>query len=142
MVDHCGRDCRRGLKYKNVLSYEEDLLFRAAGKTVENKDLSNSFDLMKSTFSDLINESGAQVISAAGGAEYAQESAQWNNGVFTYSLKNGLINKKADLNNDQQIMLSELSEFLKHEVKHLTQGKQQPTSRAINRKQNVVIYAF
>src|SRR5204862_4603338 len=94
-----------------------DISFRAMPNTaVKQLGLENSFELMKELFSDLRKGNGATVISSAGGAEYAMEGAQWNNGVFTYCLLDGLKNKKADLNKDGKVMLSELQAFLNHQV--------------------------
>jgi len=105
-------------------------------KQLENKEnglgLKNSFELMQELFSDVRRGTGANIISAAGGAEFALEGDDWNNGVFTYSLLSGLKNKKADLNSDGNVMLSELQEYLQDQVFKLTQGKQKPTSRVEN----------
>lgn len=94
--------------------------------------LGNSFDLMKKMFADLRKSSGATVISAAGGMEYALEGNEWKNGVFTYCLLSGMKNKKADLNKDGKVMLSELQKYLKEQVPKVTNGQQQPTSRVEN----------
>ena len=69
--------------------------------------LQNSYELMKSLFTDLRKSTGSTVLSSAGGGEFALESEEWNNGVFTYSLLDGLKNLKADLNKDGKVMLSE-----------------------------------
>jgi len=71
-------------------------------------------------------------VSSAGGAEYAIESENWRNGAFTYCLLYGLSSKKADLNNNKMILLSELQEYLLFEVNKLTNGQQTPTSRVEN----------
>jgi hypothetical protein len=94
--------------------------------------LQNSFALMQELFSGLQQSNGTAMITAAGGRQYALEGAQWNNGVFTYSLLNGLTEKKADANNDGIINVSELRNFLFKEVVRLTGGSQQPTSRVEN----------
>jgi hypothetical protein len=60
------------------------------------------------------------------------EGAEWKNGVFTYCLLSGLKNKKADLNQDGKVMLSELQKYLKEQVPKVTNGRQQPTSRVEN----------
>jgi len=71
-------------------------------------------------------------VSSAGGAEYAIEGEQWNNGVFTFCLLKGLRENKADLNNDKVIVLSELQTFIQFEVNKITNGMQTPTSRVEN----------
>jgi WD40 repeat protein len=94
--------------------------------------LKNSFELMQELFSNLQKGSGAVVISSAGGAEYALESSEWNNGVFTYSLLEGIKTGNADVNKDKTITVSELREYVIQKVHKLTQGKQTPTSRKEN----------
>ncbi len=104
-------------------------------KTVRSKDgigLQNSFELMKELFADLRRNNGAVVISSASGKEYAFESAEWKNGVFTYSLIEALKNKKADFNKDQNTTVSELRDYVGKRVQELTAGKQNPTSRTEN----------
>ena len=109
----------------------ENLQFRAVtSTTVKTVGLSSSFELMKELFTDIRKSSGAMIISSAGGMEYAMEGEQWNNGVFTYCVLTGLANKKADLNKDGEIMLSEMNSYVREEVYRLTNGRQQPTTRA------------
>ncbi len=110
-----------------------EVKFRSVtGTTVKHVGLTNSFEMMKELFADIRKGNGTVVISSAGGAEYAMEGKQWNNGVFTYCLLKGLSEMKADYNGDKQVMLSELQKYLQTEVQRLTDGKQKPTSRAEN----------
>ncbi|MBK6524513.1 MAG: hypothetical protein IPG07_02570 [Crocinitomicaceae bacterium] len=83
-------------------------------------------------FNDLRRGTGATVISAAGGAEYAMESATWQNGLFTYCLLEGIQTMNADANKNGEIMLSELQAYIGKKVEELSQGKQMPTSRLEN----------
>jgi len=109
----------------------DDISFRAiTGTTVKQVGLNNSFELMKELFNDIRKSSGAMIISSAGGTEYAMEGDQWNNGVFTYALINGLKNKDADLNKDGRIMMSEVNRYVRAKVWELTNGQQKPTNRA------------
>ncbi|WP_075589868.1 caspase family protein [Labilibacter marinus] len=94
--------------------------------------LQNSFELMQELFTNLNRGSGAVVISAAAGDSYALESDVWNNGVFTYSVLNGLKNKEADTNKDGEVTVSELREYVINNVQDLTNGKQKPTTRQEN----------
>jgi len=89
-------------------------------------------DAIGELFQDLRRGSGAMVISAAGGAEYALESSEWNNGVFTYAVLDGLGNKSADRNGDGRVQISELRDHVAEVVKRLTAGKQTPTVRREN----------
>ena len=110
------------------------LVFRAVGdKTIQGKTgLENSFELMKYLFTDLRKNSGATIISAAGGTEVASETDEWKNGAFTFCLLNGLKNGLADADHDGKIMLSELKDYMYKAVPQLTGGKQQPTFRSEN----------
>ena len=92
----------------------------------------NSFELMKIMFADIRRGTGSTVISSAGGGEYAYETGEAKNGVFTYVLKNGISLKKADLNKDGMIMVSELRDYVTKTVSRLTKGSQNPTYRREN----------
>ena len=88
--------------------------------------------MMKELFTDLRRGTGTTVLSSAGGAEFAMESKDWKNGLFTYSLLFGLRNNSADLNEDGIIMLSELQLYVTDRVSKLSHGKQTPTTRIQN----------
>jgi len=105
-----------------------------------NFKVNQSFELMKELFTDLRRGSGAVVISSAGGAEFAYESAKWKNGVFSFVLIDGLISKTADLNKDGIIFISELREYVTNRVQKLTKGKQKPTSRRDNLETDYIIW--
>jgi hypothetical protein len=94
--------------------------------------LTNSFELMQDLFTNLNRGSGTVVISASAGKGYALESAEWNNGVFTFALRNGLGWKMADIDKNKIITVSELKMYMIHEVDRLTNGAQKPTSRKDN----------
>ncbi|MEQ6119982.1 caspase family protein [Reichenbachiella sp. MALMAid0571] len=111
-------------------------------KTVKSSNdlgLKNSFELMKEIFADMRNGTGATVISSASGTEFALESDQWKNGVFTYSVLNGMTSKTADMNRDAYISVSELKEYVFDEVGKLTNGLQHPTSRVENIQNDFVV---
>lgn len=117
------------------------IAFKGGSKLLKPKaGLNNSFDYMKALFNDISNHSGATVISAAAGYEFALESKEWNNGVFTYAILNGIKSGEADINSDQRISVSELKEFVIGQVSELTNGKQVPTTRHENQSIEVVIY--
>lgn len=111
----------------NIREYD----FRGNGKAISQSGitLTNTFDLMKELFTGLDNGTGTTVISAAAGKGYALESPLWNNGVFTYSIINGLKNRAADKNKDGTITISELKDYSIKEVQDLTDGQQKPTAR-------------
>ncbi len=58
---------------------------------------------MQELFTNLNRGSGAVVISAAAGDSYAMESDEWQNGVFTYSILQGLQSGDADANDNGEI---------------------------------------
>jgi hypothetical protein len=79
---------------------------------------------------------GINIIGASGGAEFALESAKWNNGVFTATIIEALRDKKADLNGDARISVGELRDFLGQRVSELTKGSQKPSVVASERDQD------
>jgi len=103
----------------------------------------SSFELMQRTFSDLSGSNGAVIVSAAGGMEYAFESAEWNNGVFTLAIREGLFLKYADTyyagNKDGKISVDELVKYINSRVTYLTNEKQKPTQRRENIHFNWII---
>ena len=111
----------------------EDISFRAVGDAVQQKETgATPTRLMGELFNDLRRGTGSTVISSAGGAEFAMESDQWRNGLFTYCLLNGLQSRTADLNGDGSIMLLELQEYVVTKVTALSSGKQIPNTRIQN----------
>jgi hypothetical protein len=95
-----------------------------------NVGLQDSFELMQSLFYDLDRGNGSFVISAAGGKEYAFESKDWGNGVFTYSFIKAI--QELGENDDEKINISELKDYIYRSVTRLTGNKQKPTSRSEN----------
>lgn len=122
---------------------EGDIQFRSAGAGVAKKSgmgFDNSISLVQDIFSDTRKGSGATVISSAGGAEYALESDQWKNGLFTYALLSGLSNYQKVGNGDPQILVSEIRAYVYGVVEELSKGKQIPSSREENITQDYIIF--
>ncbi|MCX6158858.1 MAG: caspase family protein [Ignavibacteriae bacterium] len=115
-----------------------EVTFRAVGdQEYQEKDktklgLKNTNQLLQELFVDLRRGSGAMVISSAGGMEFAWEGGDFKNGLFTYSLIDGLKNNKADINSDGTVTVSELRDYVSKRVEELTKGKQKPTMRREN----------
>ncbi|MEO9533707.1 MAG: caspase family protein [Crocinitomicaceae bacterium] len=117
----------------------QELIFRRVGTTIENLDDINTFELSKALFADMRLNNGATVISSSGGSEFAIEGDQWNNGVFTYTLLQGIVSKEADANKDRRLTVSELQNYVQKGVFEKTGGRQTPTSRVENLNYDFVI---
>jgi len=90
--------------------------------------LQNSFELMQELFTNLSKGNGAVVISAARGQGAALEGKEWNNGVFTHCIMEGL--------KEGHVSVNALKDYVSKEVEALTNGRQKPTSRAENLENN------
>ncbi|HRG81035.1 MAG TPA: caspase family protein [Chitinophagaceae bacterium] len=84
--------------------------------------MKNSFELMQSLFVNVGKSTGATVISAAAGTQFALERGDLKNGVFTYSILEAM-------NKYPSIKISELRRIVGERVEKLTNGLQKPTSR-------------
>ena len=93
------------------------------GKTTMG--MQNSFELMQSLFVNVGRSTGATVISAAAGTQFALERGDLKNGVFTYSILEAM-------NQFQSMKISELKKIVGEKVVQLTNGLQRPTSRNEN----------
>ena len=91
--------------------------------------LQESFELMRSLFADPSFNNGTVILSAARGNQMANEGDAWNNGAFTYSIKQGLVKSLADLDHDHHISVSELKIYVILSVPQFTGGAQKPTLR-------------
>lgn len=98
------------------------------------------FELMQELFFAPTSINGSQAVVATAGDSYAIESAEWQNGFFTYALLNGLKTGVADTNQDQLITVEEMVNYLKQEVKRMSDGKQIPRFRQENPDNNFIIW--
>jgi WD40 repeat protein len=117
---------------------EGDVQFRGIATNIRNKEgvgLDNSRKFTESLFSDISKGTGATVISSAGGAEYAMESDEWSNGLFTHVFILGL-----DDNGGGPISLSEIRTYVNREVPLLSNKKQIPTAREENINMDYIIF--
>jgi len=87
--------------------------------------MKNSFELMQELFANVGKGTGATIISAAGGMQYALEKNSLKNGVFTYSILEYM-------NEAKTAGIQKLKDRVNERVVQLTAGLQQPTSRAEN----------
>lgn len=102
----------------------------------------NSFEMMKTIFADLRRGNGAVVISSASAQEFAYESDYIKNGIFTYLLIEGIKNQKADLNRDNILTINELQSYITNTVPLITKGRQNPTSRQENLKNDFYVWKY
>lgn len=118
---------------------KEKVKFRNVGGGLNQKNELTITSLLRDVFNEMRKGNGSTVITSAGGGEFAIEGEDWQNGVFTYVLKDALTKMKADTNEDGKVLISELILYLNHWVPLLTDGQQTPSSRIINEKSNFVI---
>lgn len=102
--------------------------------------LKNSFTYMQVLFTKIGKGTGATIISAAGGMEFALESDDWANSVFAFAILKGIREQEADLDENGFIKISELQKYVKSKVYELTNGRQVPTTRQVNRYADFDIY--
>jgi hypothetical protein len=77
---------------------------------------------MQSLFVNVGKSTGATIISAAAGTQFALERSDLKNGVFTYSILEAM-------KDHPQMKISELKTIVGKRVEELTKGLQKPTSR-------------
>lgn len=128
---------------KEVEVESGDIQFRSVGSAVSVQNAFGSQNMSKLSsdlFSDTRKGTGATVISSAGGAEYAIESDEWQNGLFTYNFIQGFKERKADANGDGLIQISEIRAYVNKQVAEMSNNKQKPTAREENIAVDIVIY--
>ncbi len=126
LIDACNSgevDKEAGITMKKL----SDSLGLSKGGVTEFADsthigLKNSFELMQSIFINVGRSTGATIISAAAGNQFALERDDLRNGVFTFCLLEAL--KKYP-----EMMISRLKTLVAERVLELTKGLQQPTYR-------------
>ena len=117
---------------------------RAVGSRALKKKASLSLGdlsgLLTDLFADTRRGTGAVVISSAGGAEFALESDEWKNGVFTFAMLEGLKTGTADKDRNGSVTVTELRDLVQGRVRKLTNGAQSPTARRENLVVDFVVY--
>ncbi|WP_281615015.1 caspase family protein [Flammeovirga sp. SubArs3] len=101
----------------------------------------SSFEFMQNIFTDLRRDTGATIISSAGGNEYASEGEEYNNGLFTYYLRQAISKTVADDDKDNKVTVEELLNYVSKEVKEQSDGSQQPNARRINHEENFMLWS-
>jgi WD40 repeat protein len=90
-------------------------------------------------FLDLRSGVGAAVLASSAGLEFAFESAEWSNGVFTMAVLEGWARGKADGNSDGVVQVGELAAYVAGRVSGLTAGAQNPALRSANRSVDAIL---
>ncbi len=95
---------------------------------------------IQSLFTDFSKGNGATVLSSSGGMEVAIEDNAIANGLFTYAIKQGVEQRKADSNRDGEIMMSELADYVNRCVRELSGGVQTPGMRLENKYMDIKLF--
>jgi len=126
---HSGEVDKEDLVQMEIVQNKLDSNYKGAIKLTVNKNKKmsskSSFELMKEMFMNLSRGTGANVISAASGTQFALERNELKNGVFTYSILEYL-------KNNTECNVLDLKEYVNQRVTELTEGMQVPTSRSEN----------
>jgi hypothetical protein len=85
--------------------------------------LEKSFELMQSLFANVGASTGATIIAAAAGTQFALERGDLRNGVFTYSILE-VMNKYSTMT------IGNVKKIVSERVQQLTNGLQKPMSRS------------
>ncbi len=96
------------------------LLYKKSAPKLGTK---NSFELMNDLFVNVSKGTGATVIAASAGTQFALETNELQNGVFTFCFLQMLKSK-------QTCSVQELKKNISTEVERKTNGAQKPTSRS------------
>jgi WD40 repeat protein len=109
-------------KLADSLGLAKGIIIEQTQTQQQHVGLKNSFELMQSLFVNVGKSTGATIISAAAGNQFALERGDLKNGVFTYSILEAM-------NKYPTIKISELKKIVGERVEQLTNGMQKPTSR-------------
>jgi len=82
----------------------------------------NTIELMQDLFANVGKSTGATIISAAAGTQFALERGDLENGVFTFSILEAMAQNIT-------MPISRLKSIISARVQELTNGQQMPTSR-------------
>jgi len=93
------------------------------------------FDTMRAIFADVSLGSGAQVIAAASGRQFAFEREGF--GVFTGALLDALAAPETDADRDGELHIGEVQDAVAERVARATNGAQVPTSRRDARERSL-----
>lgn len=110
------------------------LKFRGNGTSMTIPDKAKDINsAIQTLFTDFTKGNGATVLSSSGGLEVAIEDNKIANGLFTFAIRQGVEQRKADLNQDGIIQMSELADYVNRSVVKLSGGTQTPGMRVENK---------
>lgn len=107
---------------------EGKVLFRGTALGKE----SDESKTLRARFNDIRRGMGATIMASSNGLEVSVEGDEWQNGLFTWTLKSGFQQMKADSNGDGRITVAELLRYSEAEVARISEGRQTPSVRSIN----------
>jgi hypothetical protein len=108
-------------------------------KKVASKTSADAVRVVSELFADIGVGTGATAIASSSGTEFALESSEWKGGVFSYAVRQGLSDKRADLDHDGAVRVLELKAYVTDLVLALTRGQQTPTTRRDNPSADFVL---
>ena len=109
-------------KMADSLGLSKGIIIEENTTQTQRLGLKNSFEMMQSLFVNVGKSTGATIISAAAGNQFALERGDLKNGVFTYSILEAM-------EKNSSMKISELKKIVGKRVEQLTNGMQKPTSR-------------
>jgi uncharacterized caspase-like protein len=131
-------DTNEAAKVQSTKIATRGMKVNAIAPKVSHSELIN----LEKLFPDSRRAKGANILTSSSGSEFSMESAEWNNGLFTYSLLKALQDPATDENKDGCISFSEAAENVKKKVTQLSGGKQRPITRGVNREQDPILVSF
>ena len=81
---------------------------------------------MLEQFGNQVGMSGTTVISASNAGQFALESADWNNGAFTFAVRQAIRSKSADFNSDGKFARRSSLNSSKHSLLNLPVESKDP----------------
>ncbi len=134
LIDACqSGDFDKKSVVKNSGAPKNDSVGNAKGLIGKGlNSIDNSFEIMQNLFSFSEPGKGTVVISASGGTQSAFEAARYQNGYFTYALKEAMTGGKASDDPYNRLWLNQLVKYLKLRVSEMSGGKQNPNLRISN----------
>ena len=89
------------IQASNSTLVKQGIIFRSAGVRLQGAALATTEEIegvLADNFSQLQRGSGTTIISSSSGLQVSREGDQWNNGLFTYCILQGLRDKNCDKN--------------------------------------------